>query len=129
MAQCLRGFKSRLSHYKMIRTGPTNKDLRILVSELKKKKIPLFDRISKELDRPTRQRRVVNLSRIDNNIRKDEIAVVPGKVLGCGKLTKKITIAAWQFSKEARDKIKAAGGEAITLKELEKKKGAKRIIG
>lgn len=113
----------------MTRTGPTDKNLRILVSDLKKNKTPLFQRLSYELGRPSRQRRAVNLARINSNTRDKEIAVVPGKVLGTGELTKKLTIAAWQFSKEAISKIKAAGGEAITLQELEKKKGPKRIIG
>jgi large subunit ribosomal protein L15 len=39
------------------------------------------------------------------------------KVLGCGKLTKKYKITSPSFSKEAIEKIKQAGGEAIELKE------------
>lgn len=35
------------------------------------------------------------------------------KVLGCGKLTKKLKIVSPTFSKEAVEKIKAAGGEAV----------------
>jgi len=33
-------------------------------------------------------------------------------------LSKKVTVVAWSFSKTAIDKIKAAGGEAITIPEL-----------
>ncbi|MBW2996087.1 50S ribosomal protein L15 [Candidatus Woesearchaeota archaeon] len=38
------------------------------------------------------------------------------KVLGSGKITKKYKITADSFSKDAVEKIKAAGGEAIELK-------------
>ena len=60
-----------------------------------------------------------------------EIALVPGKVLSDGELTKKMTIAAFQFSKEAMNKINKKG-KAITIKELikENPKGKNvRIIG
>ena len=112
------------------RTGPTNIGLRLLISELNKQKEPIFKRLASELSRPSRNHRAVNLSRIEANVAKDEIAVVPGKVLGSGELTKKITIAAWRFSDGAREIIKAAGADAISLSDLMKKKGKKmRIIG
>jgi large subunit ribosomal protein L18e len=113
----------------MKRTGPTNIELRLLISELRKQKKPIFDRLASELSRPSRNRRSVNLSRINTNTNKDEIAVVPGKVLGSGTLTKKLTIAAWQFSETAKTLIKSSGSDAISLKELIKKKGKMRIIG
>jgi large subunit ribosomal protein L18e len=113
----------------MKRTGPTNIELRLLISELKKQKKPIFDRLASELSRPSRNHRAVNLSRINTNTNKDEIAVVPGKVLGSGTLTKKLTIAAWQFSETAKELIKSSGSAAISLKDLMKKKGKMRIIG
>ena len=105
-------------------------ELRLLISELKKQKEPIFKRLASELSRPARNKRSVNLSRIETNVAKDEIAVVPGKVLGSGELTKKITIAAWAFSDGARENIKSVGADAISLGDLMKKKGKKmRIIG
>ena len=115
-----------------LRKGPTNIELRKLISELNKKKEKIWKRVASELARPTRQRRAVNLTRIEKNIRNGEIALVPGKVLGTGNLTKKITISAFQFSTTAKDKIKTAGGNIIPIIELIKKykKGMKvRIIG
>jgi len=44
------------------------------------------------------------------------------KVLGYGKLTKKYKISSPYFSKGAAEKIKAAGGELIGLKEKKIKK-------
>jgi len=42
------------------------------------------------------------------------------KVLGCGKLTKKFKIISPLFSKQAIEKIKTAGGEAVQSKENKK---------
>jgi large subunit ribosomal protein L15 len=39
------------------------------------------------------------------------------KILGDGKLTKKLSISAHRFSKSALEKIEQAGGKAITLGE------------
>ncbi len=39
---------------------------------------------------------------------------LPIKILGNGELTKKLTVEASKFTKQAEEKIKAAGGEAKT---------------
>ena len=48
--------------------------------------------------------------------------VVPGKLLAHGPLSKRLTVAAFAYSKEARTKIHAAGGVAITVHDLIKTK-------
>src|SRR3989344_767509 len=92
-----------------------------------------------DLEKPTRQRRAVNLSRIDrhdNNLvffcvpvnlsridrytKENEIIVVPGKVLGSGDLNHKLTIAAYQFSEGALEKLEKAGANVVSLLELSK---------
>jgi large subunit ribosomal protein L15 len=45
----------------------------------------------------------------------------PVKILGDGEFKKKMKISADSFSKKARSKIKAAGGEAVVLKKEEDK--------
>lgn len=118
-----------------MRTGPTNPELMNLIIELKTLAIQenkkIWKRVATDLEKPTRERRVVNLIRIDKNAKEDEIALIPGKVLAGGDLTKKTTIAAYQFSGQALDKINKIG-KAITIKELMKQnpRGNKvRIIG
>ena len=105
----------------MNRTGPTNMHLQGLISELKilgsKNNVMLWKRIASELERPTRSRRDVNIGKIDKHTKENETAVVPGKVLSKGELTKKITIAAQNFSAEARKKINK-NGRAISIAEL-----------
>lgn len=116
-------------------TGPTNIQLQSLISDLKhlgsKENVPLWKRLAEELSKSTRKRREVNIGKIDKHIKANEIAVVPGKVLSDGELTKKITIAAFNYSAKAKEKINKAG-KAITIRELMKSspKGKRiRIIG
>jgi large subunit ribosomal protein L18e len=121
---------------KMKRTGATNPLLQNLIHELKRKSneqsVNLWKRIALELERPTRQRRAINLSRINRHTRDDEIIVVPGKVLGSGILNHKLTISAYSFSQQAKDKIEKSGAKIIPLLELikENPNGKKiKIIG
>ena len=110
--------------------------LKGLVDELRFKgydsKTPLLVRLAKDLSRSTRQRRVVNLSKINMHAKNGETVVVPGKVLASGELDHTVTIAAWKFSKQALDKIEKAKCKALELPELIKDgvKGKKiRMIG
>ena len=119
----------------MKRTGPTNQHLKNLVDELRdlasKQNAKIWYRIANDLEKSTRQRRVVNLSRINRFVKDNESIIVPGKVLGSGILEHKVTVAAFNFSKSAVDKIKK-NGSCLSIKELIEKnpkgKGV-RIIG
>ncbi|MCH7756593.1 50S ribosomal protein L18e [Patescibacteria group bacterium] len=120
----------------MKRTGPTNPLLQDLIGELKKRSneqsVNLWKRIALDLERPTRNRRAVNLSRINRYTKENEVIVVPGKVLGSGNLNHKLTISAYQFSEQAKDKLEKNGSQIVNLLDLSKEKpnGKKiRIIG
>ena len=110
----------------MTRTGPTNPLLRDLIGELKKRsneqEVNLWKRIALDLEKPTRQRRAVNLSRINRHTKENEVIVVPGKVLGSGDLNHKLTISAYQFSEQAKDKLEKSGAQIVSLLELSKEK-------
>ncbi len=120
----------------MKRTGPTNSALQSVIAELKllsyKEKVGVWLRVAEDLEKPTRQRRVVNLSHLNLFANDKETLLVCGKVLGTGDLTNKCTIAAWQFSDQAKEKISHAKANHLTITEVMKKnpKGANiRIIG
>jgi len=81
---------------------------------------PLWRRVAGELSRPKRQRAEVNLSKLDQYADDDATVIVPGKVLGAGALSKKLTVAAFSFSGSARKLIDAAGGKALTIDSLHK---------
>jgi large subunit ribosomal protein L18e len=99
-----------------------NSELEKTIRELKtaKKKTgqPIWGALAEELDKPKRIRVDVNLSRINRLTKEGEIAAVPGKVLSSGALEHPVIVAAFSFSEEAKEKIKAAGGEAKTLSQL-----------
>jgi large subunit ribosomal protein L18e len=113
-----------------------NEHLQTLISELKRQSreqnVNLWSRIAMDLEKPTRMRRIVNLSKIDHVTKDDETIVVPGKVLGTGELKHKVTIAAFTFSRQALEKIQKADSKHYTLMDFMKKnpKGSNtRIIG
>jgi large subunit ribosomal protein L18e len=113
----------------------TNMHLRKLIASLSKlsneSKVKIWDAVAADLAKPTRIRRKVNLTRLNVYVKAGETVVVPGKVLGTGDLSKKMTVAAWRFSDSAFEKINKVG-TAISIEELMKKnpKGSKvRIIG
>lgn len=118
------------------RTGPTNPILQRLIMELKKRSreqaANIWERVADDLEKPTRQRRVVNLSSLSRHTEENEIVVVPGKVLGAGNLEHKITISAFQFSDGAKEKLEKVGAKIVPLLDLSKEnpsgKGI-RIIG
>ncbi len=120
----------------MRRTGPTNIHLQSLVVELKKlsakEKNGIWTSVADMLSSSTRERRIVNLSRLNRNTKDNETVIVPGKLLGAGSIEHKVNVAAFNFSLSAVDKIKKHNGTCITLHELMKKnpKGKDiRIIG
>ena len=105
-------------------TIKTNPMLKSLIQNLKKqsneKDIQLWKDIAIRLEKPSRNWPVVNLDRISRYTNEKEIALIPGKVLSDGDLTKKVSIAAWSFSTKAEEKIKKAGGKTMTIEELMK---------
>ncbi len=100
----------------------TNPQILDLISGLKKqsreKEAPLWRDIASRLERPTRNYSEVNLSRINRHTKDKDLILVPGKVLGAGELDHQLTVAALSFSGSAKDKIIAAGGSCLTIREL-----------
>ena len=100
----------------------TNSHLKQLTTDLYKlsseNKSNLWRTIADDLLVSTRNKKLVNLFTLDINAKDGETIVVPGKVLGTGDLNRKLTVAAYSFSKSAVEKIKNAKGSAITIQEL-----------
>ena len=116
----------------MRRTGPTNIQVQKLVEQLHTSTSLFWKRVGYDLQKPTRQRRVVNVYKIEKNTKDGDTIIVPGKVLSVGNLTKKVNVAAMQFSSDARAKIEQASGKVLSIEELLKQnpegKGVK-ILG
>lgn len=106
------------------------------ITFLKKKsieeKVRIWKDLAERLERPLRVWSEVNVSKLERYAKEGDTIVVPGKVLGAGKLSKKLTVAAWAFSKSAKEKIEKSGGRAISIHQLveENPKGTNvRIFG
>jgi large subunit ribosomal protein L18e len=102
----------------MKKTGSTNKHLVSLIQDLKeyagKENSAFWKRIVKDLEKPSRNRRKVNLVKINDCSKDGEVVIIPGKVLGVGSLDHKVTVVAFQFSESASEKLK----DKLTIREL-----------
>jgi len=106
--------------------------IRFLKRQRKEKKAEFWQKIAESLAKPKRKRMAVNVSRLNRHTQKNDVVAVLGKVLGAGEIKHPITVAAFAFSEEAKDKIKAAKGRCLSFFELVKKnpKGSSvKIIG
>ncbi len=83
---------------------------------------PIWANVAEQLSRPRHQRTPVNVGHLERLVAENETVVVPGKLLAEGSLSKKVTVAAFHYSQEARSKVHSAGGTALTIHELLKAK-------
>lgn len=121
----------------MPRTFEYKDPIRIgLIEELKKaskeNKAGIWESIARELSRSRRNRKEVNIRRLNQHTSDNETAIVPGKLLGDGNLDHKITVAAFRLTEGAKEKVEKSGGKIISIQDLIKKnpKGSKiKIIG
>lgn len=99
-----------------------NPELLKLIRSLRKKAkendAAIWRDVADRLSASKRQRTAVNLSRLNRHTKQKEAVVIPGKVLGSGKLEHPLVVAAFAFSDEARQKIVQAKGKCLTISEL-----------
>jgi large subunit ribosomal protein L18e len=84
----------------------------------KKNKAPIWRALERELARPRRNRREVNVGALADNTDDGQVIVVPGKVLGSGEIGHKLTLCAITISESATKKIIACGGKLVSLSNL-----------
>jgi large subunit ribosomal protein L18e len=99
-----------------------NSELVRLIVELRRtartQKAPIWASAADRLERPRHRVLPVNVGHLERLAKSDDTILVPGKLLSEGKLSKKLTVAAFAYSKDARTKIHAAGGVAISVHDL-----------
>jgi len=120
----------------MKKSRATNPELVKLVRFLKKQgrenNAEIWRATAEILSKPRRRRIALNLSRLNRHTQKNDVVVVPGKVLGTGVVNHPVTVAAFAFSEKAKEKILAARGKCLSIIDLIKKnpKGSNvKIIG
>jgi len=106
--------------------------IRLLRKKAKENEAKIWRDIAEDLSRSRKKRITVNISTINRHTRNDDSVVVPGKILGAGKIDHPLNVAAFAFSEQAQTKILNAKGKCMSIPELIEKnpKGAHmKIIG
>jgi large subunit ribosomal protein L18e len=103
----------------------SNSELVKTIDELKnasrENNAPIWKSIARKLEGPSRNWPVVNISKIEYNASKNGKVVIPGKIMGSGTLSKKVTVSAYSFTKSAVVKIENAGGKCMVYNDFIKK--------
>ncbi|MEM4208761.1 MAG: 50S ribosomal protein L18e, partial [Candidatus Bilamarchaeaceae archaeon] len=86
----------------------------------RKEKKPIWQKVAYELSKPRRKRVEVNISKLEKYCESGKNVIVPGKVLGAGRITRELTVAAFAFSESAKKAIEAAGGKTMSIESLYK---------
>lgn len=78
----------------------------------------IWEKLAEYALKPSIARRDLNLNRIDQLTKENDIVVFPGKVLGTGNISHKITLFSFSISNSAATKIIKKGGKLITYSDL-----------
>jgi len=92
-----------------MKRGPENAEKISTIRMAKKTKKNIWKRVAEILSAPKRSEVSVNLGKIEKIAKEGEVIVVPGKVLGTGKVSKKLSIVAFGYSRSAIEKLKGGG--------------------
>lgn len=93
-----------------------------MVKELKqayaKNDAPIWAKLAKLALKPTSARHVVNLTRINKHTKENDVVIVPGKILGTGNISHKITLCSFSISNTAAKKVIDSGGQIISFTKI-----------
>lgn len=113
------------------RTGPTNSEIQKILLDLKilhsETKDGFWKKLIKELDKPSRQKTAVNISKINRFTKEGDFVVVPRKLLSSGDLNHKVTLVTTSLSQSAKEKLKD-NAKIITFEEFVKAKSKPKNV-
>jgi len=90
---------------------------------------PIWKKLAEYALKPSVARRHINLYRIAQITKENDIVVFPGKVLGTGNIPHKITLFAFSISDSAANKVIQSGGKLISYSNLiEKNPTGKGVV-
>jgi len=87
----------------------------------KKRGAPIWLAAMEYLLKSSARRPLVNVGKIARLTKEGDLVLVPGKVLGGGIISHKVTVGAYSFSEKGSWKIQKAGGKAMPLSGFIKK--------
>lgn len=91
------------------KADPTNNVLLNTIELLEQQRASVWSEVAENLGKVNRRRPEVNISDIERNTEEGDTVVVPGKVLGSGRLSKDVTVAAFKASGSAKQHINDNG--------------------
>jgi large subunit ribosomal protein L18e len=114
-------YEGRFMSKKMRKTNPNLiRLIRDLKAKSREENVSIWQSIAEKFERPTRRFTELNISRINRYTVENDTVIVAGKVLGAGDISHPVTVAAFNFSSSAREKIIGAGGRCQSIEELMK---------
>ena len=87
----------------------------------RKNEAPIWSKLANLAIKPSSARRVVNLARINKITKENDVLFVPGKVLGTGNMSHKITLSSFSISTTAANNIIQTGGSIMAYSDMIKK--------
>jgi len=100
----------------------TNQIVLQMVKELKgaskKNNAPIWSRLAELALKPSSARRTINIGQIEKFAKDNDVIVVPGKVLGTGNISHKITLCSFSISNTGAKKVLQSGGKILRFSEL-----------
>ena len=87
----------------------------------KKNEAPIWSRLADLALKSSSSKRTVNLTRINKITKENDVLFVPGKILGTGNLSHKLTLSSFSMSTNAANKIIKAGGNVMAYSDMIKK--------
>ena len=79
---------------------------------------PIWSKLAKISQKSSSAKKIVNIKKINEHSEENNVIVVPGKVLGMGNISHKITLCSFSISNAAAKKIIESGGQIIKFNEL-----------
>ncbi len=111
--------------------GQKSADIEQLISNFKAKAIeskePFWKAVAKNMEKSRRKSREVNLSRLGRVTEKEDVIVVPGKLLSEGELKHPVTVYALKYSLKAAKKIEEAKGSVQNIANVLKLKSIEKV--
>jgi len=92
--------------------------VRDLKQASKKNDAPIWSKLASLALKTSSSKRVVNLTKINNLTKDGDIIFVPGKILGTGNLSHKITLSSFSISVNAAKKVIQSGGSILKLNDM-----------
>lgn len=100
----------------------SNQIVRQMAKDLKKASTkndaPIWSKLAEMALKPSSVRRTVNINKINELTKDNDVVVVPGKVLGTGIISHKITLSSFTISNSAATKILESGGKILNFENM-----------